>query len=282
MAFNERPTSLAVKAKTARRLPDRGTLISNLHALTVAHGPGDEPHMDFISSDGVRLHYELHGSEGEPLVLVHGFTGDITDWQHQIPEFSRTHRLLVADNRGHGHSDAPADASSITIERMADDIEALASHVGFERYHLLGHSMGGAIAQEIALRSPAKLLSLILEDTSCRFAGHKLESPQPPRPLPPERQRQVFERMSRMKPETLLAGWQALMSWQGTEQRAPRIGTNTLIIYGTHDAPALIDGCRQLARLIPASKLVIVEEAAHCPQEERPEEFNAVLRRFLS
>lgn len=237
--------------------------------------------MDFVSSDGVRLHYELHGSTGEPLVFVHGYTGDITDWHHQIPELARTHRLLVLDNRGHGHSDAPAAPASITIERMADDVEALAAHVGFERYHLLGHSMGGAIVQEIALRSPAKLLSLILEDTSFRFAGHKLEFPETPQPRPTARQEQVLARMSRMKPETLLAGWQALMSWEGTEQRAPQIGARTLIVYGTHDAPALIDGSRRLATLITGSELVAIENAAHAPQEEQPQEFNAALRRFL-
>jgi pimeloyl-ACP methyl ester carboxylesterase len=237
--------------------------------------------MNFTSPDGVRLHYELHGDQGDPLVFVHGFTGDITDWQHQIPEFSRTHRLLVVDNRGHGRSEAPADSSTITIERMADDVEALVAGVGFERYHLLGHSMGGAIVQEIALRSPTKLLSLILEDTSYRFSGHKLESPKAPRPLPDERQEQVLARMSRMKPETLLAGWRALMDWPGTEQRAPQINTRTLIIYGVCDAPALVAGSQRLAELLPKNLLCPIDEAAHCPQEERPQEFNAALREFL-
>lgn len=249
--------------------------------LTANEPSCDVGRMEFVASDGVRLHCELHGSAGEPLVFVHGYTGDITDWEHQIPEFSRTHRLLVLDNRGHGHSEAPADASSFTIERMADDVEALAAQVGFERFHLLGHSMGGAIAQEIALRSPRKVLSLILEDTSCVFAGHRMETPESPRPLSPARQEQVLARMSRMKPETLLAGWKALMDWQGTEQRAPRILARTLIVHGTHDAPALLHGCRELARMIPRSELVAIHDAAHAPQEERPAEFNAVLRRFL-
>jgi pimeloyl-ACP methyl ester carboxylesterase len=214
-------------------------------------------------------------------VFVHGYTGDITDWRHQLPEFSRTHRLLILDNCGHGHSDAPADASSITVERMADDVEAIAAHVGFERYHLLGHSMGGAIVQEIALRSPEKLLSLILQDTSYRFGGHKLEFPDTPQPRSPERQEQVLARMSRMTPETLLAGWQALMSWQGTEHRAVKIRARTLVIYGTHDAPALIEGSRRLAQLIPSCETRAIVETAHSPQEERPEEFNAALRGFL-
>jgi pimeloyl-ACP methyl ester carboxylesterase len=250
-------------------------------ALTAVAAMRHERAMHFTSADGVQLYYELHGSAGEPLVFVHGYTGDITDWRHQIPEFARTHRMLVLDNRGHGRSQAPADPEAFSVERMADDVEALAAQVGFERFHLLGHSMGGAIAQEIALRSPEKLLSLILEDTSCLFAGHRIEVPETPRPLPPERQQQVLERMSGMTPETLLACWQALMRWPGTEQHASRIQARTLIIYGTHDAPALIAGSRRLGELIPGSELRAIADTAHCPQEERPVEFNAALREFL-
>jgi len=85
-----------------------------------------------------------------------------------------------------------------------------------------------------------------------------------------------------MKPETLLAGWRALMQWPGTEQRAAEIKTRTLIIYGACDAPALVAGSQRLAELIPESLLYSIAEAAHCPQEERPQEFNAALREFLS
>ncbi len=237
--------------------------------------------MNFTSADGLTLHYERHGDSGPPLVFVHGYTGDITDWQHQIPEFSRTHRLLILDNRGHGRSQAPADGSGFGIERMADDVEALAAHVGFDRYHLLGHSMGGAIVQEIALRSPTKLLSLILEDTTYRFGNHELEFPEKPQPVPPERQEQVLERMSRMTAETLLGAWEALISWPGTETRASGITTPTLVIYGGHDAPALIAGSKRLGELIPESQTHEIAAAAHAPQEEQPEEFNATLGNFL-
>ena len=106
--------------------------------------------------DGFEMYYERHGTQGEPLVLVHGYTGDVSDWQHQIEGFAASHRVLVMDHRGHGRSGAPRDRESYTVERMSDDVEALVAHVGMGRYHLVGHSMGGMVAQEIALRSEGR------------------------------------------------------------------------------------------------------------------------------
>ena len=199
--------------------------------------------MPTATINGVRLYYELHGDSGEPLVLVHGFTGDVTDWRHQIPEFSRTHRVLAVDLRGHGRSEATRDRSSYTVEQMADDVEALIDHAGLERYHLLGHSMGGAVVQEIALHSPQRLLSLTLEDTSYRFpmtsdpaveewwrtrmalaeAGKMAELADLPPPVPPpphmpaERLEETSVRLSRMSPDAFVgafAGW-----WAGRGRR---------------------------------------------------------------
>lgn len=264
--------------------------------------------MPFAAVNGVRLYYELHGDSGEPLVLVHGYTGDITDWHHQIPEFSRTHRLLVVDGRGHGRSEAPADRAVYTIPEMSRDVEALAEQVGFERYHLLGHSMGGGVVQEVALRSPEKLLSLTLHDTSWRFnldadpeiaawrdrrfhlaetqgmgAVAEEEPPLPPPPhMPAERLEETKERLSRMSVDAFIGSWSGLTEWDGTEKRAHNIKTPTLIIYGDVDAPVLIEGSVRLTQLIPGAVVEVIPETGHSPQWERPELFNAALRRFLS
>jgi pimeloyl-ACP methyl ester carboxylesterase len=257
--------------------------------------------------NGVRLYYELHGDSGEPLVLVHGYTGDISDWRHQLPEFSTTHRVLAMDLRGHGRSEAPSDRSSYTVEQMAGDVEALIDQVGFERYHLLGHSMGGGIVQEIALHSPQRLLSLTLEDTSFKFpmmadpaveewwktrmalaeAGKMAElaellPPIPPPPhMPADRLEEAKVRLSKMSPDAFIGAWEGLVSWQGTKTRAAAISTPTLIIYGDLDTPALIQGSQRLAGLIPNARVEVIPETAHSPQWERPELFNRALRRHL-
>jgi 3-oxoadipate enol-lactonase len=257
--------------------------------------------------NGIRLYHEIHGDSGEPLVLVHGYTGDITDWRYQIPEFSRTQRVLIMDLRGHGRSEVSKDRSSYTVEQMASDVEALIDHVGLERYHLLGHSMGGAIVQEIALRGPQRLLSLTLHDTSFKFglmadpaveewwktrmalaeAGEmaklaELPPPAPPPPhMPAERLEETKVRLSKMSPDAFIGAWQGLMSWQGTKARAGAISTPTLIIYGDLDAPVLIQGSVRLAEMIPNARVEVIPETAHSPQWERPELFNQALRRHL-
>lgn len=257
--------------------------------------------------NGVNLYYELHGDSGDPLVFVHGYTGDITDWRNQIPEFSRTHRVLIVDHRGHGRSEAPAARSAYTITEMSRDVEELAERAGFGRYHLLGHSMGGAVVQELALRSPEKLLSLTLQDTAHRFnfdsapqiaawrdwrfkvaetkgmaAVAEMEPPVAPPPhMPPERLAETKVRLARMSVDAFIGAWQGLSAWEGTEDRAHTIETPTLIIYGDLDMPALVQASARLAQLIPNSEVAVVPETAHSPQWERPALFNTALSGFL-
>jgi 3-oxoadipate enol-lactonase len=257
--------------------------------------------------NGLNLHYELHGDAGEPLVFVHGYTGDVTDWRFQLPEFSRTHRVLVMDHRGHGRSEAPADRDAYTIVNMADDVEALAAHVGFDRYHLLGHSMGGAVVQEVALRSPGKLLSLTLQDTGHGFAfsrnpavsayiamRHRLADEQgmaavaaldpiapPPPHMPPERRDEEVARLTRMSADAFIGAWRGLEGWSGTKERAAAIATPTLVICGDLDQ-MLIEPSKHLASTIPNADLEMISEAGHSPQYERPELFNSALRRHLA
>jgi 3-oxoadipate enol-lactonase len=253
----------------------------------------------------VRLYYERHGDSGEPLVFVHGYTGDISDWRPQIPEFSPAYRVLVMDLRGHGRSEAPSDQSAYTVAQMARDVEALVAEAGFERYHLVGHSMGGAIAQEIALRSPQRLLSLTLEDTSLKFEGMSDDAmadwrrdryllavnegmaaaaslPIPDTPhMPAERLEETAARLSRMSLDAFVGAMIGLLQWEGTAERAPAISAPTLIVYGDLDAPGLIAAAGRLAELIPNATVEVIPESGHSPQWERPELFNRALLRHL-
>ena len=120
--------------------------------------------MPLATANGIRLYYEWHGAEsGTPVVLVMGLDGDSSAWPFQLAALAPRHRVLVFDNRGAGRSDAPDVA--YTTRGMAQDLLALLDELGVGRAHLLGLSLGGAIAQEAALAAPARFASLQLYAT---------------------------------------------------------------------------------------------------------------------
>jgi pimeloyl-ACP methyl ester carboxylesterase len=120
--------------------------------------------MAYATVNGIRLYYEWHGAgRGLPVVLVMGLGGDSTAWPLQLAALAPHHRVLVFDNRGAGQSDAPDVA--YTTRGMAQDLLALLDALDVERAHLLGLSLGGAIAQEAAVAAPSRFASLQLHST---------------------------------------------------------------------------------------------------------------------
>ncbi|HUF54836.1 MAG TPA: alpha/beta hydrolase [Dehalococcoidia bacterium] len=259
--------------------------------------------------NGVELNFEIIGEGGQPLVFVHGYTGDITDWHHQVPAFSPSFQVVAIDLRGHGASHAPTDRSHYSIDHFAEDVETLIDDLGIGRYHLLGHSMGGTIVQEIALRSQERLLSLTLHDTTDSFgavgnngpiamwrdyrfkvaeeqgmaAVAAMKTPFPPPPhMPTERQASTDERLSRMSVDAFIGAWLALEAWPGTRDRITAVSVPTLVIYGDLDTGFLIEGSKRLAQNIPGAQLAVIPETGHQPQWERPELYNAALGAFLN
>ena len=122
--------------------------------------------MDF-DSDGVRLHFEVHGPEdGPPIVLVHGFASDYqlnwvgTRWQETLTKAG--HRVIGLDCRGHGNSDKPHDPAAYALEVMAADVQRLLDHVEIATANYLGYSMGGKIGVQSMLDFPKRLGRVVL------------------------------------------------------------------------------------------------------------------------
>ena len=109
------------------------------------------------------MYYEVHG-KGQPFLLISGLGSDLNGWALQIPEFAKKYRVIAFDNRGSGRTDAPDMPYSIRM--MAEDTVGLMDALSIEKAHVLGVSMGGYIAQELAIRYPSRVASLILVTTS--------------------------------------------------------------------------------------------------------------------
>ena len=119
--------------------------------------------MPIAKLDHINLYYEIHG-RGEPLLMLTDLGDDIQTWQFIISNLSKHFQLILFDNRGSGRSDTPNNEYS--IKQFAEDSIALLEFLNIPKVHLLGHGMGGFIAQEIAIQHPERVLKLVLECTS--------------------------------------------------------------------------------------------------------------------
>jgi pimeloyl-ACP methyl ester carboxylesterase len=113
---------------------------------------------------GVSLYWEERGA-GEPVLIVAGTGGDHSLWDATAELWAIRHRVITYDNRGTGQSDRPSDPESYSARVLADDAAALLDAIGIERAHVAGHSLGAAIAQELAINHPEKVASLQLHCT---------------------------------------------------------------------------------------------------------------------
>lgn len=121
--------------------------------------------MPYIKLNDINMYYESHG-QGEPLVLISGFSADHLAWLSVIKLLARHHQTIIFDNRGSGFTDVPD--YPYTINMMANDVVALMDSLDITKAHVIGHSMGGMIAQMIAINHMDRLKKLILMNSSAK------------------------------------------------------------------------------------------------------------------
>ena len=115
--------------------------------------------MPYAEVNGINIYYETHG-EGYPVVLISGLGSQGQSWDTQVPIYSKHYKVVVFDNRGAGKTDKPS--SPYSTEQMADDTASLMEALLIERAHVVGKSMGGMIAQWLAIKYPQKVSKLVM------------------------------------------------------------------------------------------------------------------------
>ena len=258
----------------------------------------------FADANGARLYYEVYG-KGEPLLLIMGLGANHLGWAAQVPVYAHEFKVIVFDNRGTGQSDFPQGVD-MTIPLLADDATALLDFLGIDSAHVYGISMGGMIAQEMALRHPEKVRSLILGATSPGGSHAVPPDPQAIAALTEqgstgggafnpavldllfspaylaEHRSELVEKFGGLAnyPPTSPEAFTAQLRAAGrhdTYDRLPDIAAPTLVIHGTDDPVLPVGNGRILAERIPGAKLVLFEGARHAYMEKQAEADAAVL-----
>lgn len=246
--------------------------------------------MQFIEAGDLKICYELKGS-GYPLVLIMGFSGNMDWWDPEFIEaLAAKYHVLVFDNRGAGRTVTP-ETGDFTLEMFANDTALLMEKLGIVRAHVFGFSMGGLIAQLLALRHPEKVSRLVLGGTFCGGRETVLPTPEVSKMLMensggidgmcartlqlmfPERfvagnpgfARSFIERCRRAPVTAHNARRQLVASMKtGTWQRLTEIQIPVLVATGTEDILISPENSRILAQRIPGAELVEYADSGHC------------------
>jgi pimeloyl-ACP methyl ester carboxylesterase len=253
----------------------------------------------------VELHYAVEG-EGFPLVLIHGLAGDLSAWTPQVAAFRDRHRVLAFDNRGAGRSTQRDEP--VTTEELARDTLGFMNALGIERAHVVGRSMGGAIAQHVALAAPDRVRSLVLCASFARldaigerilrnmrevlewrgsWADHARHSvPFFVSPRYYVEHPDVVERIERLiAGETRLQAAYSRSSQACVEhdtlERLGEIACPTLLLAGGVDAICSLVATRWMQERIPHAETVVFEESSHFFLLEEQDRFMAVLADWL-
>lgn len=250
---------------------------------------------------GVSLEYVEQGSpDGLPVLFCHGLTDSRRSFEPVLPHLPRSIRAFAVSQRGHGDSSRPE--TGYRVRDFAADLAAFLDAVGVERAVVVGHSMGGFIAQRYALDYPGRTAGLVLESTWAGFGGNPvvlefaelvagLEDPIEPgfaaefqrstlaRPIPDDFLAAVIQESLKVPARVWKAALQGLLEVDHRPE-LPTIQAPTLLVWGDQDAFCARSDQDTLAT-IPGSELLVYAGNGHAVHWEDPQRFAADLAAFV-
>ncbi len=253
------------------------------------------------TDDGATIHYRSCGC-GEVLLFLHGLGSAGEEWAPQVAAFQDRYRVITIDFRGHGHS--PAVAHGYAIERFAADVLAVMDAEQILTAHLVGLSMGGAVAFQLAVSAPERVASLAIVNSGptarppgvryalmvlmrklmARFlspgqAAPKLAGKLFPEPDMAPLREQFIERMRGNDPVAYRRSLYGLLGWS-VEKHIGGVSIPTVFIAADRDyTPVALK--RHFVEQMPNARLEVVRDAHHALPLEHPDRFNVVLARHL-
>lgn len=253
--------------------------------------------------NGVGIAYEDHG-EGAPFVLVHGWTGSGRDWTALARRLTAGGRRVIAPHlRGHGDSTSTGDPASYTFDHLVADLEGLLDTLGLERVDLLGHSMGGLVAMQYAVRHPERVRSLIPMDTGAvptpgagawmqqlieLVTEHGLAAYQAaaadaafPGGQPADGFAAFTYALERLDPVAFVRFAEQLTTYPSFLHTLSGLTMPATVLVGVDDT-SLRDAADGLTATIPGAVLEVVPGAAHWPHVENPDGWLAALDRHFA
>ncbi len=250
----------------------------------------------------VDLYYETAGS-GPPLLLIHGLGSSARDWQLQIPAFSPHYHVVAYDVRGHGRSGKPPGRYSVPL--FAADAAGLIHALEIAPAHVMGISMGGMIAFQLAASRPELVRSLVIVNAGpelvVRTPGQRLQLLQRllivrllgmrrmgqvvagrlfPQPEQAEARRLCAERWGQNDPRAYADAMRALVGWSVVDQLGG-IRCPALILAADQDYTPVAVKEAAAARM-PNAELVVIRDSRHATPVDQPEAFNAAVLSFLA
>jgi pimeloyl-ACP methyl ester carboxylesterase len=251
-----------------------------------------------LNRDGVALFYDEEGSGAPPMLFVHGWCCDHTYFAPQFEHFRRDHRCVAVDLRGHGRSDKPEQ--EYTMSGFADDLAWLCGQIGLAKPVVVGHSMGGVIALELAARSPdlpsavvavdspiippdalrAGVIELPLglrspayREVAQQFVANALFLPTDNA----ERKARIVEAMSSAPQHVMASAMEQIFAWDG-EAAASKCTVPVLNLIAASPLTNVVRFQELCPQLVNGQTV----GAGHFHQLEVPEQVNAMIERFLA
>lgn len=252
---------------------------------TVTAVPGDLFTEGYIEADGFRIRYREAG-QGEPLVSLHGAGGMKLYRSHEL--LAAQYRVIVFEVPGFGQS--PANERSQSMPELADTMAQAVANLGIERFNLMGNSFGGKLALWLAVQQPERMQALILvapaairpegglppaalspEELMARLYAH----PERQAPLPP------LDPAIRAKQQALVRRVMGPARDEALESRLPGLNVPVLVLFGTMDRMIPPEMGRLYCERLPNCHLILVYDAGHEVDADRPEAFVSVVSDFI-